>query len=80
MSALADIIATAIADGGSVADAMPAAERVIAALFAIGPKFQDAVENEPYVPTQYPKRVGDRVVHDAEFPNPRDLEAHRANA
>lgn len=66
MSALADIIATAIADGGSEVDAMPAAERVIAALKAVGPQFEDAMAVEPYVPAEYPKWVGHHVVENAE--------------
>jgi hypothetical protein len=66
MSALADIIAKAIADGGSEVDAMPAAERVIAALKAVGPQFEDAMAVEPYVPAEYPKWVGHHVVENAE--------------
>lgn len=66
MTTLASIIATAIADGGPVADAMSAAERVVAALPAIGPKFTDAVASEPYAPVDYPKWVNGHLVHNAE--------------
>lgn len=65
MASLATIIATAIADGGPVADSMPAAERVVAALPGIGPKFKDAVANEPYAPVEYPKWVDGHLVHNA---------------
>jgi hypothetical protein len=64
MSALADIIAKAIADGE--ADAMAAAERVIEALKAIGPQFEEAMAVEPYVPAEYPKWVGHHVVENAD--------------
>jgi hypothetical protein len=59
---LQDIIAAAIADGSPVADAMPAAQRVIIALTEEGALSQEA---QPYVPKAYPKYVGGRVVNSA---------------
>ncbi len=57
-----DTIAEAIANGGAVADAMPAAMRVVAALEAA-----DALVAvpPPYVPIAYPKWVGSRIARSA---------------
>jgi hypothetical protein len=57
-----DIIAAAIADGSPVADAMPAAQRVLNALAEAGALTQEA---QPYVPKAYPKYVHGHVVKTA---------------
>ena len=57
-----DLIAAAIADGSPVADAMPAAERVMTALSEAGALTQEA---QPYVPKAYPKYVGKVLVKSA---------------